>query len=80
MFVLTDFLLSLSTAPTSPPSYGYGQLSTERGFSLDDSLRSVVGRAIAVHAHPFGSTASNPVIAWGIFGLANPGADTNVAR
>jgi hypothetical protein len=40
----------------------------------------VVGRAIAVHAHPFGSTASNPVIAWGIFGLANPGADTNVAR
>ena len=47
---------------------------------MDDSLRSVVGRAIAVHAHPFGSIASNPVIAWGIFGLANPGVDTNVAR
>ena len=62
-------------------SYGYGQLSTEKGLSLDDSARSVVGRAVAVHARPFdpSSATTNPVIAWGVFGLANSGARTNVA-
>ena len=59
-------------------SYGYAQASNDLGVSLSDPLRSVVGRAIAIHQGPFidGGTM-NPIVAWGVLGLASPTIGSN---
>ena len=53
------------------------------GISLTDATRSIVGRAIAIHAKPFdfsASTSSNPIVAWGVLGITYTAkGNTNVA-
>ena len=45
-------------------------------MSLEDSLRSIVGRSVSIHQNPDNGTSpwgfAGPQVAWGVVGIANP--------
>ena len=45
-------------------------------MSLEDSLRSIIGRAVSIHQNPDNGTSpwgyAGPQVAWGVVGIANP--------